>query len=215
MTNAVNEQEERDPLYVERASRFLIGKRCSPRVLKIIQWASRLGYMVCIYAMIVFVAYPGDSAGIYGIIAAFLIVLGLILLIYQTEFLDARTLRGISPVKLYKDGVYLKSYPFGFFVGKGGFIPASQIDHIRVLRQRAEQITAPKEGIVWKNATTEMIIHRKNGKRDYSGIKIPTEVTKMIGLMRDMWDISVIDDGEGAGIAEYYKDGVRVSVNDR
>jgi hypothetical protein len=185
-------------LFLEAIPKYAINSRSRNRIyIGLSIWFSR--FMIGLSTLVLFVTLfvewirLGNMAAILGILEIMVISI----FIYKI-WSDNKTLKGIAPIEIFENGLIVPTVIEDRIRGINAQIISTDIEGLVVKRSAAYQLTDGGK-VAWLDAPIEFMILLKNGKRYNSGQKLPTEVMKMIEIMRERWHLPIVDKGSGIG----------------
>jgi len=186
-------EEEMPPYLVNSGVR-------SMRQIKVLVWLLRFFALFFIAIMLISHIFT-PSPGLWIVDLACLS--GVFLILIYSEVLMRGERASAYPIKIAEQGIW--TYPGNDHrvLKKKGYASRSEIELVEIKRYPAYQRLTydNQEGILWKDAPIELVIHTKEGKKIITGPKPPDQIMKIVSILVDRWKIPVIDKGAGPGIA--------------
>jgi hypothetical protein len=138
--------------------------------------------------------------------------LGVILVIFVTEWSMRKDLVSSIPVRLYSNCIKMHAFLYERLLGFNGCIPIDQIDRVEIIRgMMNQQIDRNYRHILWLGAPISYLVITKDEKKRSSGLKPPGQVVAITDAIRERWKIAIIDPGQGIGEMIEYNKGIPVN----
>jgi hypothetical protein len=120
-----------------------------------------------------------------------------------SEDIEGSNIRAITPFSIYNNGIMVRRSILERVIGRKRFIPVDDIKEVRILRHTTWQRAGVRGKIIkWTKAPIKISIILNKGRRYDSGRKNNVEVYKMRNVMREHWNVPVVDEGKGIGVVK-------------
>jgi len=172
-------------------------------------WSFRAIYIITLFLIMIIVT--GDSVNDVKIVAVGPGGLGVILAVLATEWLMRKPRIASVPVRLYSNHIKMHVFPYERLLGFNGCISVDEIERIEIVRGSMKQrINRQYRYIQWEDAPIRYEVITKNGKRHSSGLKPPGQVIAITDIIKERWNVPIIDPGQGVGKMIEYNKGIPV-----
>jgi hypothetical protein len=141
--------------------------------------------------------------------------LGIVLLLFASEWLMRKNRMASVPVRLYSDYIVMHVFLYERIIGFNGHILKGDIERIEIKRDKMwQRLNRQYRFQFWENAPIIYDIITKKGKRHSSGLKPPGQVIAITNFIRERWDVPIIDNGTGPSKMTEYDNGKPIAVKE-
>jgi len=199
---------DRTIIFKERPPRYVFnGEHLERSTLLTVQWVARLmtigAILAAIFLIFIHKPIPGENlSALY--LGDSLLCLAAVIFYYKSEVSIQKQLDGNTRLEIFEDGITIPSRLHRRLIGISNVISKDEIDHFEIVRGSGYQYVANRNGVHWVDSPIDIKIVLKNGKKLHSGYKPPNTVQAVMSVLKDRWNISIIDSGQGLGRGRRY-----------
>lgn len=197
---------ENEPLFEEHLSKFVLDMsvKTHQQVMCFI-WFFRM----CTAGLIITMGYLAIfGTDVVRYIASYVGGMGIILMLFASEYLMRKNRIASTAVRLYSDHIEMHSFLYEKLLGFNGHVPRENVERIEIKRGKMwQRLNRQYRFIFWEDAPICYDVITKKGKRHTSGLKPPGQVIAITDIIREKWNVPVIDNGTGLGKMVEYDNG--------